>query len=342
MPHIEFGVFDHLDRRPDVPLHQTYEDRLKLVEGYDRAGFYAYQIAEHHATPLTVAPAPSVFLAAVAQRTKRLRFGPMVYVLPLHHPLRLIEEICMLDQMSGGRFELGVGRGITPYELDYYGVKPDTARDLFDEILDVVLAGLQTDRLTHRGKHFVYENVPLPIEPVQTPHPPLWVGMGTTDGATRAGAKGLNVLTNSPLSLAAELMNSYRDAHAAAPDSTAGILPKMAVCRHTYVAETDAEAERIMREAYPAWYRHFVELWRAHGDSPVVAQYTDDFDETREKDLLVYGSPTTVKAEIDRYLEVSGTNYFVCRFAYGSLTYPQSRASLDLFVEEVMPKFGPT
>ena len=342
MPHIEFGVFDHLDRRPDTPLGQTYEDRLKLVEGYDRAGFYAYQIAEHHATPLTVAPAPSVFLAAVAQRTTRLRFGPMVYVLPLHHPLRLIEEICMLDQMSGGRFELGVGRGITPYELSYYGIDPALARDLFDETLDIVLAGLQTDRLTHHGTHFDYDEVPLPIGPVQKPHPPLWIGMGTADGAARAGAKGVNVLTNSPLAAAAELMDRYREAHAAAPGGNGTDMPKMAVCRHTYVAETDAEAERIMREAYPAWYRHFVELWRAHGASPVVAQYTDDFDETRDKDLLVFGSPATVRAEIERYLETSGTNYFVCRFAYGSLTYPQSRAALDLFADEVMPHFGPT
>ncbi len=336
MPPIEFGIFDHLDRRPDTPLGQTYEDRLKLVEAYDRAGFYAYQIAEHHATPLTVAPAPSVFLAAVAQRTTRIRFGPMVYVLPLYHPLRLIEEICMLDQMSGGRFELGVGRGITPYELGYFGVDPGRARELYDETLEVVLAGLRTDRLTHHGTHFDYDDVPLPIHPVQTPHPPLWVGIGTPDGAARAGAKGMNVLTNSPLALASALMDRYREAH-----GEAGLdgLPKMAICRHTYVAETDAEAERIMREAYPAWYTHFVQLWRAHGDNPVVAQYTEDFDETRDKDLFVYGSPATVRAEIERYLETSATNYFVCRFAWGSLTYPQSRSALDLFTAEVMPHF---
>ena len=247
----------------------------------------------------------------------------------------------MLDQMSGGRFELGVGRGITPYELRYYGIDPALARDLFEETLDIVLAGLQTDRLTHHGTHFDYDDVPLPIEPVQTPHPPLWIGMGTTDGAARAGAKGMNVLTNSPLAMAAELMDRYREAHAAAPGGNDGDMPKIAVCRHTYVAETDAEAERIMRQAYPAWYRHFVELWRAHGTSPVVAQYTDDFDETRDKDLLVFGSPATVRAEIERYLETTGANYFVCRFAYGSLTYPQSRAALDLFADEVMPHFGP-
>ena len=84
---MEFGVFDHLDRN-DLPLHEFYEARLKLIEAYEAAGFYAYHLAEHHSTPIGMAPSPSVFLSAVAQRTRRLRFGPMVYALPLHHPLR--------------------------------------------------------------------------------------------------------------------------------------------------------------------------------------------------------------------------------------------------------------
>ena len=93
---MEFGVFDHLDRG-SAPLKEFYESRLKLIEAYDRAGFYAYHVAEHHSTPLGMAPSPTVFLSAVAQRTHRLRFGPLVYALPLHDPLRLAEEICMLD-----------------------------------------------------------------------------------------------------------------------------------------------------------------------------------------------------------------------------------------------------
>ncbi len=120
---MEFGIFDHLDRT-GTSLPDYYEDRLKIVEAYDRAGFYAYHLAEHHATPLGMAPSPNVFLAAVAQRTRRLRFGPMVFVLPLYHPLRLIEEICMLDQMSGGRLELSFGRGASPIEIEYFGVDP--------------------------------------------------------------------------------------------------------------------------------------------------------------------------------------------------------------------------
>src|SRR5579883_1224546 len=124
---MDFGIFDHLDRH-GVPLPQFYEERLRLIELYDQAGFFSYHLAEHHATPLGLAPSPSVFLAAVAQRTRRLRFGPMVYCLPLYHPIRLAEEIAMLDQMSGGRLDLGIGRGISPIETGYYGVDPDQAQ----------------------------------------------------------------------------------------------------------------------------------------------------------------------------------------------------------------------
>ena len=133
---MQFGIFDHLDDSGQ-PLTEHFEDRLKLVEAYDRDGFYGYHLAEHHNTPLGYAPSPSVFLAAVAQRTRKLRFGPMVYLLPLYHPLRLIDEICMLDQMSGGRLELGIGRGISPYEVGYYGVDPATGPERFAEALEV-------------------------------------------------------------------------------------------------------------------------------------------------------------------------------------------------------------
>src|SRR5687767_6138477 len=98
---MKFGVFDHMDNS-GVPLRQQYEERLQLVEAYDRLGFHAYHLAEHHGTPLGLAPSPGVFMAAVSQRSSRLRFGPLVYSLPLYHPIRLIEEICMLDHLSGG------------------------------------------------------------------------------------------------------------------------------------------------------------------------------------------------------------------------------------------------
>ena len=107
---MQFGIFDQNDRGP-YPLGKQYENRLQLIEFYDQAGFRTYHMSEHHSTPLSLTPSPSVFLAAVAQRTKRLRLGPLVYVLPAHHPLRLAEEICMLDHLSDGRLDVGIGRG---------------------------------------------------------------------------------------------------------------------------------------------------------------------------------------------------------------------------------------
>ena len=123
---MDFGIFDHVDAS-GVPLQEFYDNRFKIVEAYDRGGFYCYHVAEHHQTPLGLAASPAVYLAGVAQRTRQLRFGPLVYTLPLYHPLRLTEEICMLDQMSGGRMQVGIGRGISPLETKGFGIDPGRA-----------------------------------------------------------------------------------------------------------------------------------------------------------------------------------------------------------------------
>src|SRR5918993_5775322 len=120
---MKFGVFDHMDRASG-DLGRQFEDRLRLIELYERAGFHGYHLAEHHATPLGMAPSPSVFLAAVAQRTKRLRFGPLVYTVNLYHPLRLIDEICMLDQMRGGKLGVGLGAGPPPSPIGSFSLAP--------------------------------------------------------------------------------------------------------------------------------------------------------------------------------------------------------------------------
>src|SRR5258707_6288793 len=127
---LEFGVFDHLDRN-DLPLREYYEQRLKVIEALDRSGFYGYHVAEPHFTPLGMAPSPSVFLSAIAQRTTRLRFGTFVYALPVHHPLRVLEEICMLDHMSGGRLEIGFCRGSVSFANFYYGQKTEARHRIY-------------------------------------------------------------------------------------------------------------------------------------------------------------------------------------------------------------------
>ena len=118
---MKFGVFDHMDHAGGS-LGLQYEERLQLIAGYDAAGFHAYHLAEHHATPLGMAPSPSVFLAAVSQRTQRLRFGPLVYTLSLYHPLRLAEEAATVDQVSKGRLIYGIGRSGVVRTYEEYGI----------------------------------------------------------------------------------------------------------------------------------------------------------------------------------------------------------------------------
>src|ERR687898_164834 len=163
---MKFGVFDHLDRS-DLPLAEYYEARLKIIESYDRFGFHAYHPAEHHSTPIGVVPSPSVFLAAVAQRTKRLRFGPLVYALPLYHPLRMIEEICMLDQMSGGRLDIGFGRGASQIESAMYGNDPAKAELMYVEGLELIMRGLTQKSLNFHGQFYSFDDVPIELEPLQ-------------------------------------------------------------------------------------------------------------------------------------------------------------------------------
>ena len=179
-------------------------------EAYDRAGFYAYHLAEHHSTPLGLAPSPSVFLAAVAQRTRRLRFGPLVWAMPLHHPLRLIEEICMLDQLSGGRLEIGFGRGSVPIELEYYGADPADAQEIYAEAVELVLKGLTHKVLDFHGKRFSFSNVPMEIEPLQKPHPPIWYGVHMPESAERAARRNLNVVSLDPPAETRLAIDRYR------------------------------------------------------------------------------------------------------------------------------------
>src|SRR5580693_4561373 len=206
---LKFGVFDHLDRG-ERSITALYEERLQIIEHYDRTGFHAYHLAEHHSTPLGMAPSPSVYLSAVAQRTRRLRFGPLVYTLPLYHPLRLIDEICMLDQMSGGRLLLGVGRGISPIENRYFGHDPADTALMYAEALEVLLRGLTTQELTFEGRYYQFRDVPMELTPLQRPFPPLWYGIGRPDGTVWTAQHKVNIVTNLDAAMTRAITDRFR------------------------------------------------------------------------------------------------------------------------------------
>jgi alkanesulfonate monooxygenase SsuD/methylene tetrahydromethanopterin reductase-like flavin-dependent oxidoreductase (luciferase family) len=330
---MEFGVFDHLDRS-NLPLADYYESRLKIIEAYDRAGFYAYHLAEHHSTPLGMAPSPSVFMAAIAQRTRRLRFGPMVYALPLYHPIRMIEEICMLDQMSRGRLDIGFGRGSSPIELGFFGEKGEESQEIYAEAFELIMKGLTQKSLTFHGKHFQFDDVPMELEPYQKPYPPMWYGLHAPDSAERAAKRGLKVIElDIPASTRAcfeRFRAVWREVRKAEP------LPLMGIGRFIVVGESDEAALALARRAYRRWHESFTFLSSGR-NLTLVHPRPPHFDAIAEDGRGIAGSPTTVLAALRRQIAETGANYIVGQFAFGDMTTEETLASLELFTRQVMP-----
>jgi alkanesulfonate monooxygenase SsuD/methylene tetrahydromethanopterin reductase-like flavin-dependent oxidoreductase (luciferase family) len=336
---MKFGVFDHLDDA-GVPLGQLFADRLALAEAYDRAGMYGYHLAEHHATPLGCAASPGIFLAALAQRTRRLRFGPLVYLLPFYHPLRLIEEVCMLDQMSGGRLLLGVGRGVSPFETAYYGLDFAKTGDMYHEAFQLLLKGLAADELTFEGKYYRYDRVPMILKPVQRPHPPLWYGTAIPENADWPAANDVNVVIIALRETVRVITDRYRAVRAKL-GKPADALPLVGGTRHIVVADTDAAAMSIARRAYPRWRASFRWLFERHNTEPrIAALYPESFDGMVALDNAVAGSPKTVRDFIAAEIAATGVNYMLGWFAFGDMTLKESLHSIELFAREVMPAFA--
>ena len=335
---MKFGVFDHLDRG-NIPLSQHYENRLKLAEVYDRAGFHAYHIAEHHSTPLGTASSPSVFIAALAQRTKRLRFGPLVYILSLSHPLRLLEEICMLDQMSNGRLELGVGRGSSPYEMGYFGVTAQNASKLYTESYEVIMQGLQSRVINFEGEHFSFKDVPVELECVQKPTPPIWYGLSHAQAVPWTAQNGVNIVCNGPSAPIKAITDRYREEWEKTDRASHAPLPYMGLGRHIVIADTHREAMESGKHGFDRWYASLQHLWRAHGNPMKSYPIPEDFEAACKAGILLVGTAEEVAEGLQREIDNAGVNYVLTRFAFGDLSLDESMRSLDLFIDRVMPQF---
>ena len=331
---MDFGIFDHVDAS-GAPLQDFYDNRLKIVEAYDRGGFYCYHVAEHHQTPLGLAASPAVYLAGVAQRTKTLKFGPLVYTLPLHHPLRLTEEICMLDQMSRGRMQVGIGRGISPLETKGFGVDPVERLERYEDIRQVMMQGLTQKAVTFKGRFFSFDNVPMELEPFQKPHPPIWIGASSADSAARAARNGHNFVSLSTSADTRKLTDSYRGAWKETHGE--GPLPKLGLGRFIVVGETDAAALALARRAYKVWHDSFHHLWRKHGTVPTQGERAREFDEIMHGGRGVAGTPATCIRMLREQLAEAGVNYSVGQFVFGDMSLAEALGSIDLFVREVMP-----
>ena len=331
---MQFGVFDQNDFN-SRGVTNLYEERLKLIELYEANGFHRYFMSEHHGTPLSTMPSPSVFLSAVAQRTSRMRFGPLVYLLPLYHPLRLAEEICMLDNLSNGRFEFGVGKGASPFEVGYFGVTPDHAPAMYQEVLDFILPALRTGRMDGKGKYWSFDDVHLSLTPVQRPMPQVWYAVGSPESAVKPAKLGMNIVCAGPASRIREIVATYNGAHAQPENALAGM------ARYIVIADTDEEAMTLANRAWKAYYANFINLWERYETPPAVIIALPDLNDMIAIGQAVVGSPETVASILRSDIDETGVNYLSGTFVFGDMTFDEASRSINLFASEIMPQLQP-
>lgn len=328
---MKFGVFDQSEQPGGLALGELLESRLTLAERAEQAGFWGYHKSEHHLTPLDHAPSIAMFLSALAQRTSRMRLCSLVHMLPFYHPLRLYEEVCMLDHMSGGRFELGFGKGISGPEHTLWGLDPDEAVPRTAEVLDVLRTAFDSqDHLSYSGEFYNYDSVPLELKPLQQPHPPLW-RPGTLETAAKMG---VNAVTAGPTEMVHSALERYQSLLTATPINES---PMAGVIRKFIVAPTDAEADELGRAAWKRYTHNLGLLFRLF-DAPIPNDPTvgGDYDLAKEFNVVVAGSPERVRAHYDELVSSPLVTYVIGSFAFGNLSHEHALRSLDLFSEHVV------
>ncbi|MEO7124424.1 MAG: LLM class flavin-dependent oxidoreductase [Lacisediminihabitans sp.] len=335
---MEFGIFDHLDAS-GIPVADLYRERLALVEQAELLGFTRYHVAEHHGTPLGLSPSPSVWVASVIQRTTTLRVGPLVYVLPLYSPVRLAEEIAQLDQLSGGRLEVGVGRGASPYELGFYGIDLAKTFDIYVESLAAITSALSAGRMTHDGPQLGHIDVPLVIPPVQRPYPPLWFASSNPQSAAWAGEQGMNLIGFGTAAGFRPALDEYWqswESHKTEPSRLNAHVahPLVGLGRQIVIAPTDDEAIEIFREAHTTHRRNFLKLW--HDNDNHTRDGMVDLEKSLASGMVLAGSPSTVRERVRELIADSGINYLMCTFAFGSLSYDNALRSMTSFATDVI------
>jgi alkanesulfonate monooxygenase SsuD/methylene tetrahydromethanopterin reductase-like flavin-dependent oxidoreductase (luciferase family) len=283
---------------------------------------------------------PSVFLSAAFQRTRKIRLGPLVYVLPLYHPLRLYEEICMLDHLSGGRLTMGVGRGGALLEHQRFGVDPNDAPAMYHEAFAVLMRAFEADVLDFEGKFYRYKDYVVQAKPVQRPHPPIWYGAPNAEAIAWAAPRGINVVSLGPAPRAREISDRYAQEWKVLGRSP-GELPGIGITRHVVVAETDERARAIAQAAYPRWRNAMDFLWRRDGVIFTLKEiYPEHFATLEKIGHGIAGSPATVRSAITRLKDETGINSLLCQMVFGDMNFDDAAHSIQLFGSEVIPAFA--
>ena len=321
-PPLQFGVLQFFSwPNRAVPLQTVYARALERIGIMDRCGGYeAVWLAEHHFNTYSVCPSVHIMGTLAAARTERLRIGTAVSLAPMYHPLRLAEEVALLDVLSGGRVNWGAGRGNDPVEFGVFGLDRGSSYARFREHVDVVLRAWREERLTYDGEFVHVRDVEVLPKPLQQPHPPVWVAATSPEAITWAATAGHSILMD-PHSTHVEIgdkLTAYRKELALRGHPVAG--RTIPIARLIAVAPTDAEAREVARRGAQWTVTSYARRQSPEGIDP-IQRYVEQ--------VIIHGSPGRVVDELLRLREAIGLDYLLCA--------PLSHQSFLLLTDEVLP-----
>jgi alkanesulfonate monooxygenase SsuD/methylene tetrahydromethanopterin reductase-like flavin-dependent oxidoreductase (luciferase family) len=363
MPALEFGIMDGFG---DVARYASaadgYDQHIRDAVLAEGLGYRYYFFVEHQNATFNYVSSPSVYLASLARETSALRFGPMVYQLPMYHPIRLAQDAAVLDNLSRGRLDFGAGFGIQAHEFMRWKLPFGERRAMGEEVMDIVLKAWTQDELTYQGQYWSFDEALPKPRPYQQPFPPVWVGAHSQQSFDYAACHNFHVGQNIDVdSIAAEKFAYFRDAWQR--QGHPGPKPRALLARHVHVAATDEQARA---EAEPELLKGFfgsgglgsgllgTRIGQGGDSRGTGGERSPDIDErgrvfretARSYDfwidngLALVGSPETVVRLLQDQQRRVGYDVFLAQHQIADMPHPQVIASLKLFGEEVMPAFA--
>lgn len=346
---MKYAIFYSFQAPPEfgVTPQQVYAEALDQIQYADELGIHQVWLTEHHFMDDGYCPSPMIAAAAIAGRTRRIRIGQGVVLLPFYgHPLKLAEDAAVLDVLSGGRFELGIGRGYRPHEFAGFGMNIKQRKSMTDEGIDILQRAWQGEKFSFDGKHYQVKDVRLTPVPVQQPMP-LWSGAATATSRRQVAERGMPLLVSLITNLAetcAEFGDYTASLRACGRDPAQ--FPR-ALIREFYVADDQARAWaevkphflHVYRKVYcPPWLGFYDD--NADGSRRLVTDPNDAYFESENyrRDRHIIGDPEFCARELRRFRDEAGIDLMILRMQFPGQPHAQVMRSLELLVNEVIPR----
>jgi natural product biosynthesis luciferase-like monooxygenase protein len=345
---VKFSTQNLLSFRDWQTHPEVYADTLAECRLADEAGFHTVWLAEHHFSSYGICPSLAVLAAAIARETRRVRIGTAVVIAPFAHPVRIAEEFAMVDILSGGRLEFGLGRGYQPKEFTGLGLSMERTRERFDESLEVIRRAWTEERVTFEGELYAVRDLRVLPKPVQRPHPPLWTAAVSPDTYTLAGQRGLKILTSpafTPFDILRKNYDTYRAAWRAARGSDEG--SEICLNKIIHVADSSRQAREDLAEPIRWFFRTQADLIADPAGAPpeqykfyrkVRENLLSLSDEKALDQAAITGDPDEVADKIRMHHEALGVTHFMGAFSRGGVPHEKVMRSMRLFADKVMPK----